>query len=122
MSTYGRREGRLTPRERREVLERDSHVCQLGYPGCGYIATVVDHVVCLAAGGDRDDPANRQASCASCHRIKTERERLTGIQRKAAHRRSRLKLPQYCSRTQVRSGASGVGEGSRRVRIVALPA
>ena len=93
MSTWERREGRLTPRERREVIERDGGVCQLGYPGCSYIATVVDHVVNLAAGGDRDDPANRQAVCAPCHNVKTERERLAGIKASATRRRDRLKRP-----------------------------
>jgi 5-methylcytosine-specific restriction endonuclease McrA len=93
VSTYGRREGRLTPRERREILERDGHVCQLQLSGCSFVATVVDHVVNLAAGGDRDDLANRQAVCASCHAVKTEAEKRAGIQASAARRRGRLKLP-----------------------------
>lgn len=37
-------------------------------------AEVVDHIVPMAAGGERLDPANLQPLCARCHNVKTARE------------------------------------------------
>jgi 5-methylcytosine-specific restriction endonuclease McrA len=36
---------------RRVVLDRDNYRCTIGLPGCGKVATQVDHVVPLAFGG-----------------------------------------------------------------------
>ena len=56
---------------RREVLERDGHACRV----CGSeVGLELDHVVRVADGGDRWDPANCQALCVRCHRLKTRRE------------------------------------------------
>jgi len=46
-----------------------------GEPGCGAIATEVDHIVPLAAGGQPFARSNVQALCASCHARKTRAER-----------------------------------------------
>lgn len=51
-----------------------------GLPGeeCGAIATEVDHIVAMAAGGQPFARANLQALCASCHARKTRAERAAG--------------------------------------------
>ncbi len=41
---------------------------------CGRLATIDDHVVAIAEGGDPDDPSNRQGLCESCHEIKSADE------------------------------------------------
>jgi 5-methylcytosine-specific restriction enzyme A len=92
MSTWGTRAGRVPPQERARILARDGGVCQLGYPGCTWHATEVDHIVPLASGGTAD-PDNLQAVCESCHVIKTAAEKLTGIRASAARRRARRHLP-----------------------------
>ena len=92
MSTWGTRVGRVPPQERARILERDGGVCQLGYTGCSFYATEVDHIVPLASGGT-SDPDNLQAVCESCHVIKTAAEKLTGSRDSAARRRARRHLP-----------------------------
>ncbi len=57
-------------RVRKLVLERDEHTCQLRGRGCTGVATTVDHIVPLAAGGARLDPANLQAACSWCNTSK----------------------------------------------------
>ncbi len=51
------------------ILNRDLRRCQLRLPGCTLIATCVDHVLPLAAGGT-DHPSNLRASCDPCNRQK----------------------------------------------------
>ncbi|MGN6168187.1 MAG: HNH endonuclease [Solirubrobacteraceae bacterium] len=67
-STYRHRHG-IPERLRREILDRDGHVCRL----CSAPATDVDHVVPLAVGGT-DEPSNLRALCAPCHRRRTGQE------------------------------------------------
>ena len=82
MSTWGRRG--LSRAVRRRVLERDGGVCQLGYPGCTYVATEIDDIIPVSQLGDvtreelTDD--NRQAVCAACHHRKTEAHKLAAIE------------------------------------------
>jgi 5-methylcytosine-specific restriction endonuclease McrA len=54
-------------RVRRMILVRDSFVCQIRDPGCTRVATTVDHIVELAAGGARLDPGNLRAACRRCN-------------------------------------------------------
>jgi 5-methylcytosine-specific restriction protein A len=57
-------------RVRLVILARDGHRCRLALPGCKGVATEVDHIVELAAGGARLDPANLQAACKPCNSSK----------------------------------------------------
>jgi len=50
--------------------------CQ--WPGCHRLATVPDHIVPLAEGGDRYNPANLQSLCDPHHQIKTTRDAQRG--------------------------------------------
>ncbi|MFD4990781.1 HNH endonuclease [Cellulosimicrobium cellulans] len=54
---------------REAVLARDGYRCQVpkGADVCGEHATHVDHIVPLADGGQKWDPMNCRASCASCN-------------------------------------------------------
>jgi 5-methylcytosine-specific restriction endonuclease McrA len=56
-------------RWRQAVLTRDAWTCQ----DCGRVdpANHADHIVPIAAGGDRYSLANGQALCAACHGRKT---------------------------------------------------
>jgi 5-methylcytosine-specific restriction enzyme A len=49
------------------VLARDRYVCQINGPRCTKHATQADHIVPLAEGGARLDPANVRAACAPCN-------------------------------------------------------
>lgn len=49
------------------VLERDRGECQIKGPTCTHAATVVDHVIPRADGGDMYDPANLRAACQACN-------------------------------------------------------
>ena len=49
------------------VLRRDRYRCRIGGPGCTGRATSVDHIVPLALGGARLDPANLRAACGHCN-------------------------------------------------------
>jgi 5-methylcytosine-specific restriction endonuclease McrA len=52
---------------RQAILLRDAYTCQIRIPGvCTRVATVVDHIVELAAGGS-DDPINLRGACAPCN-------------------------------------------------------
>ncbi|WP_373887233.1 HNH endonuclease [Actinomyces bowdenii] len=75
-------------RWRETVLRRDRFACQLGLPGCTRRATEADHIVPVAEGGTLLDTCNGQATCASCHKTKTQAESLRG-----RRRRSRLRPP-----------------------------
>jgi 5-methylcytosine-specific restriction endonuclease McrA len=44
------------------ILGRDRYICAI----CGAIATTVDHIVPIAAGGS-NAPANLRSLCAICH-------------------------------------------------------
>lgn len=52
---------------RRQVLERDGHVCQIGGPKCLGAATEVDHIVPFSAGGSKYDVGNLRAACKPCN-------------------------------------------------------
>jgi 5-methylcytosine-specific restriction protein A len=52
---------------RLRVLDRDGWLCQVRLPVCTVDATTVDHVVPLARGGARLDPANCRAACGPCN-------------------------------------------------------
>lgn len=57
-------------RVRKLVLDRDGHECQLRLRVCTKVATTVDHIVPLSAGGARLDMANLQAACRPCNTAK----------------------------------------------------
>ena len=60
---------------RRVVLERDGYVCLIKAKGCTGVATQVDHIVPVLAGGARLDPANLRASCRRCNVGRANRSR-----------------------------------------------
>jgi 5-methylcytosine-specific restriction protein A len=74
------------PSRRRAVLARDASRCQLRLPGCTVNATEVDHLRCIAEGGDHQ-PANLIAVCRACHLIKTKEESARGRARQPRARR-----------------------------------
>lgn len=51
-------------RVRREVLERDGHVCQLQLEDCTFYATQVHHVADVLTG---NDPDQLVAACKPCN-------------------------------------------------------
>jgi 5-methylcytosine-specific restriction protein A len=57
---------------RAAILERDGNTCT--EPGCGALATEVDHVIPKHAGGT-DDPGNLRALCRYHHASRTGRQR-----------------------------------------------
>ena len=61
-------------RVRAQVLKHDRNRSQLKEPGCTGEATQVDHVINVAAGGARLDPANLVAACPTCNGRKAQRE------------------------------------------------
>ena len=69
--------GRPWRRVRAKVLERDGYRCQIGYPGCTVLATQVDHVRPLSAGGAKYDPANLRASCRRCNAARPSGQAVT---------------------------------------------
>ena len=102
MSRWGQGEHPRWQRVRRQILDRDQHLCQIREPGCTGHATTVDHIVGLAQLGiPRNHPAainphNLQSACTHCHTIKTRRETSTALaqhnRERAAARRQRLTL------------------------------
>lgn len=44
---------------------------------CRELATIDDHIVPIALGGDLHDPANRQGLCEGCHQVKSQAEART---------------------------------------------
>lgn len=52
---------------RRQVLERDQHICRIGAPGCTLVANQVDHIVPVSRGGAWWDLANLRAACPRCN-------------------------------------------------------
>lgn len=67
---YGKRWAKL----RTVILNRDKRLCQICL-GMGRYATAreVDHITPKSQGGT-DDPANLQAVCTHCHKVKTGHE------------------------------------------------
>ena len=70
---------------RRDVLERDGWVCQLGRAGCTGIATTVDHVIEVRRLAPDDprryDARNLRSACAPCNgdRNRDPRRRRAGL-------------------------------------------
>ena len=60
-------------RVRKVVLGRDDYRCRLRLTGCTFIATTVDHIVPLSAGGSRLDRDNLQSACHHCNMVKGTR-------------------------------------------------
>ncbi len=58
---------------RRQILQRDNQLCQIHGPRCTTHATEVDHIVPIAAGGARFDPANLRAACRQCNAGRSSR-------------------------------------------------
>lgn len=54
-------------RIRKEVLERDGHLCQIRYPGCRIKANQVDHIYPVAEHGHTFDPQLLRAACQHCN-------------------------------------------------------
>lgn len=65
------------PRLRGFVLTRDRRCCYK----CGAEASEVDHVVPRAEGGGHE-LTNLAAICDACHKVKSEKEKLKGIDRR----------------------------------------
>jgi len=64
---------------RRIVLDRAGHGCEdCGRSDCTLYA---DHIIERQDGGALYDPANGRCRCASCHVIKTHRERAARMAR-----------------------------------------
>lgn len=64
---------------RAAVLTRDAWTCrQCGRVCAGHREAHADHIVPIAAGGDRYDIANGQTLCAACHARKTLAESRPG--------------------------------------------
>ncbi len=89
------------PKVRRQILQRAQGQCELSLPGCTGRATEADHKVgvadALAAGwdpADIDDPANGQALCSSCHKIKTRAEQARGLARARRRRTAARRAPE----------------------------
>ncbi len=56
------------PRGLREaILARDGWRCQIRGKRCTDIATQIDHIVPVRAGGDWFDPDNLRAACQRCN-------------------------------------------------------
>ncbi len=49
------------------VLARDRNLCRIGARGCTRIATCVDHIIQLEAGGEKYDETNCRAACEPCN-------------------------------------------------------
>lgn len=73
------------PRLRRRVLERDGHACTWRENGvrCGALATEVDHIT----PGHNHGMGNLRALCRAHHAVKSSREGVAALARRAALRR-----------------------------------
>ena len=82
---------------RMRVFQRDGWRCQLGYEGCGYRAEEIDHVISVADLGvsraEANDEQLLQSVCKSCHRVRSERQRLAAVRASAQRRYARRNLP-----------------------------
>ena len=65
-------------RIRKQILERDNHLCQIRSDGCTVVATEVDHIVPTSKGGGWFDPTNLRGSCFSCNNKRVDRKRTEG--------------------------------------------
>lgn len=84
---YKRRAGRWL-QQQREQLFREQPLCRMcEAAGRVTLATVRDHIVPLAEGG-QDVPENTQGLCAACSDEKSRGERLRGSQRYREGRRA----------------------------------
>lgn len=82
-SSYGN-SGTTRRQQRIREQQLTAHpICQ--WPGCRRLATNADHIVNLAAGGERYDPANYQSLCKPHHDAKTAHEAAQGRQRRRRH-------------------------------------
>lgn len=51
------------------ILDRDGWQCQIKGKTCTHAATVVDHIIARADGGDCYDPRNLRAACRACNGV-----------------------------------------------------
>lgn len=65
-------------RIRRQILDRDSNLCQIRSNGCTVIATEVDHIIPTTQGGAWFDPLNLRASCFNCNNKRVDRKKTEG--------------------------------------------
>lgn len=79
--------------QRKRILRRDQHRCQLHGPTCIGMATEMDHRIPVAFGGS-DDDTNMQAVCRPCHQHKSSMEGVQARNADRARRRQRMTLPQ----------------------------
>ncbi|WP_370450302.1 HNH endonuclease [Nocardia otitidiscaviarum] len=56
----------------REAKLATDPICER--PGCAALAVEVDHIIPLAAGGERYEWDNLQSLCHPCHEVKTNAE------------------------------------------------
>lgn len=78
LSRHARGYGSAWSRLRAAMLERDCHLCvPCEKLGRVTLATIVDHIVPKAEGGD-DDEGNLQSICKACHTQKTALEAARG--------------------------------------------
>lgn len=79
---WGKGSGRTGSKEHKDwraaVLARAGGACQIRGPRCTHRATEADHVTPIARGGHPTDIANGQATCANCHKAKTQTEAAEG--------------------------------------------
>jgi 5-methylcytosine-specific restriction protein A len=69
--------GRALQRIRKGILTTEPWCRLCAQQGKRRLATIVDHIVNLKAGG-QDVPSNRQPLCADCHTAKTQQEAARG--------------------------------------------
>lgn len=74
---------------RTTVLDNCGRRCEIKGPRCAGVATIADHKIPVAEGGDEFDPANGQGACKPCSDDKTQAEAARGRQRAAQARRKR---------------------------------
>ncbi len=55
------------------ILARDNYTCQIAGPKCTIHASHVDHIIPINEGGQRLDPTNLRAACATCNIGRTSR-------------------------------------------------
>jgi 5-methylcytosine-specific restriction protein A len=71
---------------RKRILSRDCGLCRIKGPGCGFIASEVDHKMSKASARAKgwtdeqiEDDSNLQSTCQTCHKAKTASERATPV-------------------------------------------
>ncbi len=65
------------------ILSRDGGLCQIKGPSCTYVAREVDHKVSKGKARAQgwtdeqiDDESNLQSACVTCHKAKTQAEKI----------------------------------------------